>query len=75
VLASSPSRAAQDYFDYDALITIGALALAGGGLAAMGAGAARRRAAAEREPAWREAVFRAVQADLAQFAESFRRAA
>jgi hypothetical protein len=68
------AQAAQDYFNYDSVITLGALALAGGALAALGARAARREAG-EREPAWREGVMRAVQADLAQFTATFRRAA
>jgi hypothetical protein len=65
--------AAQSYFDYDTLITLGALALAGGALAALGASAARREAVAE--PAWRQTVMRGVQADLAEFTANFRRAA
>lgn len=74
-LDARAARAAEDYFDYDAFITLGALALAGGGLAAFGAGAARRRPAEAAEPAWRESVMRAVQADLTQFTATFRRAA
>ncbi len=74
--ATTAQAAAENYFSYDALITLGSLALAGGALAAFGASAARRRAAVEdEEPAWRETVFRAVQADLTQFSENFRRAA
>ena len=73
--AEAARAAAQDYFNYDTVITLGALALAGGALAALGARATRREAAATREPAWRENVMRAVQADLAQFTATFRRAA
>jgi hypothetical protein len=69
------ARATQDYFDYDTLITLGALALAGGGLAALGAGATRQKPVEAVEPAWRESVMRAVQAELAQFTTTFRRAA
>lgn len=75
-LRGEASRTAvENYFDYDTVITLGVLALAGGALAAFGAGAARRKAAEEAEPAWRELVMRGVQADLAQFTATFRRAA
>ena len=68
--------AMSSYFDFDALITFGVLALAGGAFAGFGAFAARKARAAEMaEPAWRETVLRAVQADLAAFSDSFRRAA
>jgi hypothetical protein len=70
--------AVESYFDYDALITLGALALAGAGLTAFGAYAGRRKIQEDAEsadPAWRQSVFRAIQADLAEFTESFRRAA
>jgi len=76
--AETTLSAAQAYFDYDALVTLGALVLAAAGLAALGAYAARRRSVEEAESAgraWRESVFRAIQADLAEFTESFRRAA
>jgi hypothetical protein len=75
--AEAAQAAAQTYFDFDAMITLGAFALAGGSLAAFAALAARRREekTEEGEPAWRESVFRAVQADLAAFAETQRRAA
>ena len=73
--ADAARAAAEDYFSYDTVITLGVLALAGGALAAFGAGAARRKTAQDVEPAWRESVIRAVQADLNQFAATFRRAA
>lgn len=76
--ADQASAAARSYFDYDTLITLGALALAGGGLAAVGVGAARRKSAengAAQEPAWRQAVMRALQAELAQLTDDYRRAA
>jgi hypothetical protein len=73
---SFDAAAARNYFDYDALVTLGALALAGGALAAFSVGAARRRKAADDvEPAWRQSVMHAVQADLAQFTATLRRAA
>lgn len=68
-------QAAADYFDFDAIVTVGALLLAGGAFAGFGAFAARRARQAEAaEPVWRERVLRAVQADLAAF-ERQRRAA
>ena len=71
--------AAQSYFSFDAFITLGALALAGAAMAGFAAVAARRVAEENRanagEPAWRESVFRAVQADVIEFAQSQRRAA
>ena len=71
--------AAESYFSFDAFITLGALALAGAAMAGFASVAARRVAEETRansaEPAWRDSVFRAVQADLIEFAESQRRAA
>ena len=71
--------AAQSYFSFDAFITLGALALAGAAMAGFASVAARRVSEETRanagEPAWRESVFHAVQADLIEFAESHRRAA
>ena len=71
--------AVESYFSFDAFITLGALALAGAAMAGFAAVAARRVAEETRmsaaEPAWRDSVFRAVQADLIEFAESQRRAA
>jgi hypothetical protein len=73
--AQAARAAAEDYFTYAAVVTLGVLALAGGGLAAFGAGAARRKTVEVVEPAWRASVMRAVQADLAEFTSAFRRAA
>jgi len=69
--------AVADYFDFDAVITLGALALAGGALAGFAAIAGRRSSKAPTpiEPAWRQTVFSAIQADLAAFTETYRRAA
>jgi hypothetical protein len=74
---STAQKAAEDYFSFDALITFGALALAGGLVGGFFITAARRRAEelAKAEPAWRASVIRAVQADLADFALEYRRAA
>ena len=76
--AQAARSAAEDYFNYDALVTLGALALAGGAMSAFAAFAAKRRQAEEADFGdgnWRDSVFAAIQADLAQFTESFRRAA
>ena len=72
--------AARNYFDFDALVTFGALALAGGALAAFGAGRARAKAkspavAAEGNGDWHESVFQALQADLTEFTRPYHRAA
>jgi hypothetical protein len=76
--AASARPAAEDYFNYDALVTLGALCVAGGAMSAFAVFAAKRRRAEEAELTdgnWRDNVFAAIQADLAQFTESFRRAA
>jgi hypothetical protein len=75
--AEAAQAAVADYFDFDAIITLGALALAGAAMAAFTAMAVRRGAEekAPVEPAWRATVFRAVQADLAALTETYRRAA
>jgi hypothetical protein len=73
--------ASQNYYDFDAIITLGSLALAGGALAVIVFSASRRPkadAADERhEPAsnWRESVLRNLEADLTAYARSWRRAA
>ena len=76
----SARAAAQTYFDFDALVTLGALALAGGALAAFGARRSRAKptqaAIAPHDDAdWRESVFQSLQADLAEFTRPYRRAA
>jgi hypothetical protein len=76
--SDASAAAVEDYFNFDALITLGALALAGGGLAAFGAYAAQRRKVEEEEsaePADHESVFLSMQADLAHFTDTLRRAA
>jgi hypothetical protein len=67
--------AAENYFEFDALVTLGALALAGGGLAAHTARRRTQKEVALSEPAWRQSVLAAVQADLSRFSETLRRAA
>ena len=72
-----PKRRRRDYFDFDALITLGASRWPAGRWVGLAVGAARRRAEedAKREPQWRASVFRAVQAELAEFTAEYRRAA
>lgn len=71
---------AQRYFDFDVIITLGALALASGAFVAAGVAGSRRRssqvrpAQAPRE-GWREDVMQALETDLAQFSVALRRAA
>jgi hypothetical protein len=70
---------AQRYFDFDVIITLGALALASGAFVAAGLAGSRRRSA--QSPAalpregWREDVMQALETDLAQFSVALRRAA
>jgi len=75
--ALATDAAAASYFNFDALITLGALVLAGGVLGGVAVGAARRRAEeiAKTEPHWRASVLRALQAELAEFSGPYRRAA
>jgi hypothetical protein len=78
---ASARAAAENYFDFDALITLGALALSAGAIGAIAVAAARRKSAPlpgslpEREESWRESVFQAIQADLLEFTQDHRRAA
>jgi hypothetical protein len=79
--AESARVAVASYFDFDALITLGALALGGGAMAAIGVAAARRKPPKppgepnEAESEVRESVFQALQADLWEFTQGYRRAA
>src|SRR5436305_6223317 len=70
---------AQRYFDFDVIITLGALALASGAFVAAGIAGRRRRLAqnpaAQPREGWREDVMQALEADLAQFSGALRRAA
>ena len=74
-------EAVESYFDYDALITLGAVALAGGAMASIALAAARRKsppppdAPEAVEPDWRESVFQTLQADLWKYTDGYRRAA
>jgi len=76
--AEAAGQAAEEYFNFDAVVSLGALVVAGGLLAAFGAAASRRDSgvrADEHDEEWRDSVFRAVQADLAEFTKNYRRAA
>jgi hypothetical protein len=79
--AQASSAAMESYFDFDAVITLGALVLGGVVIGGMGIAAAGRKAPAkvasaeDRDPSWRESVFQALQADLAEFTDGYRRAA
>jgi len=79
--AQTAEAAAQSYYDFDAIITLGTIALAGGGMAALGFSAARRgseRKDAERAElgaGWRTTVMRALEDDLTRYARTIRRAA
>ena len=72
------TRASQAYYDFDVIISLGALALAGAAFAAIAFAAARRRQA-DRDPAtdtdWRNSVVQALEQDLLHFARGPRRAA
>jgi hypothetical protein len=69
---------AQRYFDFDMIITAGALTLASGAFVAAAVAGGRRRSAekasAPRE-GWREEVMQALETDLAQFTVGLRQAA
>jgi hypothetical protein len=79
--AQTAEAAAQSYYDFDAIITLGTIALAGGGMAALGFSAARRGSArkdaeqAESGAGWRETVMRALEDDLTRYTRTIRRAA
>ena len=71
---------AQRYYDFDVIVTLGALALASGAFVAAGVAGGRRRraeglAVATPREGWREEVMQALELDLAQFTGGLRRAA
>jgi hypothetical protein len=70
--------AAARYFDFDVLITLGALSIASGAFVAAGIAGVRRRAAGASDVAhegWREEVMQALEADLSQYTMGLRQAA
>ncbi len=79
--ADAAEAAVESYFDFDALITFGALALGIGAVASMAFAGSRGKPSSppdtpeEVEPEWRESVFQTLQADLWKFTDGYRRAA
>ena len=77
--AETSKAMAQRYFDFDMLVTLGALTLASGAFVAVGVAGSRRRAAEKAVAApregWREEVMVALENDLAQFTLGLRQAA
>jgi len=66
------------YFDFDMIITAGALTLAAGAFVAAGVAGGRRRMAekaSQPREGWREEVMQALEADLVQFTVGLRHAA
>jgi hypothetical protein len=80
-LNGQTAHSVETYYDFDAIITLGSLALAGGAMAGLVFSARRREAAEEiderREPTegWRELVMQNLEADLTAFIRNPRRAA
>jgi hypothetical protein len=80
-LNGQTAHSVEAYYDFDAIITLGSLALAGGALAGLVFSAKRREEAdaldERREPSagWRELVMQNLEADLMAFARNPRRAA
>jgi hypothetical protein len=79
VHAEASKAAAAQYFDFDVIVTLGALAIASGAFVAAGIAGSRRRfasgATASSGEGWREEVMQALETDLAQFTSGLRRAA
>jgi hypothetical protein len=73
--------AAERYFDFDTIITLGSLALAGGALAAVAFSASRARRASDADEnrelgaGWQAMVMRNLEADLMAYVRRGRRAA
>jgi hypothetical protein len=80
-LGGQTAQSVEAYYDFDAIITLGSLALAGGAMAGLVFSARRREATEEvderREPTegWRELVMQNLEADLMAFVRNPRRAA
>jgi hypothetical protein len=78
VHAEASKAAASRYFDFDVIVTLGALAIASGAFVAAGIAGSRRRIAGNvgsSGEGWREEVMQALEVDLAQFTSGLRRAA
>jgi hypothetical protein len=79
-LNGQTAHSVEAYYDFDAIITLGSLALAGGALAGLVFSAKRREAEEvdeRREPTagWHELVMQNLEADLMAFVRNPRRAA
>ena len=70
-------QAAERYFDFDVIMTLGALAMASGAFVAVGIAGSRRRLASSIDvrEGWRPQVMQALETDLARFTISLKRAA
>jgi hypothetical protein len=69
---------AERYFDFNMIVTLGALALASGAFVAAGVAGGRRRTAekvGQPREGWRDEVMQALETDLAKFTVSLRQAA
>jgi len=79
VRAEGARAASSQYFDFDVVVTLGALAIASGAFVAVGIAGSRRRSVSATAQApnegWRDQVMQALEADLVQFTSSLRRAA
>ena len=77
VRAEASRNSSERYFDFDVLVTAGALAIASGAFLAGAIGRGRRESLVAQLPTadWRETVMRNLDADLTQFSEGLRRAA
>jgi hypothetical protein len=75
--ASESRQAAQRYFDFDVIVTLGALAMASGAFVAVGIAGSRRRSTgfSNSNEGWRDQVMQAMELDLARFTVSLKRAA
>jgi hypothetical protein len=79
--AQTATAAAERYYDFDAIITLGSLALAGGALAAVALAVGRREKREhgddhrELSSNWRDAVMQNLEADLTSYARSWRKVA
>jgi hypothetical protein len=80
-LNEQTARSVEAYYDFDAIITLGSLALAGGALAGLAFSTKRRQETdsvdVRRDPAtgWRDLVMQNLEADLMAFVRNPRRAA
>jgi hypothetical protein len=78
VRAEASRTAAAQYFDFDVIVTLGALAIASGAFVAAGIAGSRRRVASNTAVAgegWRDEVMQALEVDLEHFTSGLRRAA